>query len=95
MNPKIEPVNVKPEPPCPVCGSNAVNSPYWAGEYRGCSNCGASWQLGRATVEQRKIIALTAALKDVLSCFDARQATMTITEERYEAWKDALTSSER
>lgn len=46
MNEPIEPPNVKPanEPPCPKCGSTHTNSPYWPGAYRGCYQCGHSWQ---------------------------------------------------
>jgi hypothetical protein len=48
---KPEPPNLKPadEPPCPKCKSNNVQSPFWAGIYRMCPDCGHSWQKAPST----------------------------------------------
>lgn len=44
----------KPEndTPCPECGSTNTNSPYWDGVYRGCFDCGQSWQVTKGNMKK-------------------------------------------
>lgn len=54
----------KPEndPPCPKCGSTNTNSPYWGGNYRGCFDCGTSWNLGQPINEGQCLEKVWSAL---------------------------------